>query len=405
MPVRLLIACVVVAALAAASLAAAATPTHRLGDVQQRLGKANGKLRSNRRRAVLLTDDISAFNGRIRGLEARLATLRGQVGQAGRRLETADLELGRRQRDLRTERAKLVRLRARLANARITLANRLVSLYKADNPDVLTVVLESDGFARLLDDAAFLNRIGRQDKLVLEAVRTARAEAERQTARLTRLEAQQRTVTDRLGREHDRVTNLQDGVLAARSQLATARDARERRLSATRVSGRRLREEVSSLQAAQGRIQRSLAAAQRKNSGEFGGAVGPVQPGSGGWVWPVSGPITSTFCERRSYEACHPGLDIGVPEGTPIRAAKSGRVVLMQPTAASGGYGNYTCVQHDSSTASCYAHQSRFGTSVGARVATGQVIGYVGNTGHSFGAHLHFEVRVNGSVVNPLNYL
>jgi murein DD-endopeptidase MepM/ murein hydrolase activator NlpD len=73
--------------------------------------------------------------------------------------------------------------------------------------------------------------------------------------------------------------------------------------------------------------------------------------------------------------------------------------------AWTGGYGNYTCVQHTSSLASCYAHQVRYGTSVGANVSKGQVIGYVGNTGNSFGAHLHFEARVGGSPVNPMNYL
>lgn len=122
-------------------------------------------------------------------------------------------------------------------------------------------------------------------------------------------------------------------------------------------------------------------------------------------IWPVTGPITSPFCERRSYEACHPGIDIGVPEGTPIHAAAAGRVVLMQPTSASGGYGNYTCIQHTATLSSCYAHQSRFGTTAGASVSQGQVIGFVGNTGHSFGAHLHWEVRINGAITNPLNYV
>jgi murein DD-endopeptidase MepM/ murein hydrolase activator NlpD len=70
-----------------------------------------------------------------------------------------------------------------------------------------------------------------------------------------------------------------------------------------------------------------------------------------------------------------------------------------------GGYGNYTCIQHTGSLSTCYAHQSRFGTSNGAAVQQGQVIGYVGSTGHSTGAHLHFEVRVNGSPVNPLGFL
>jgi murein DD-endopeptidase MepM/ murein hydrolase activator NlpD len=98
----------------------------------------------------------------------------------------------------------------------------------------------------------------------------------------------------------------------------------------------------------------------------------------------------------------HAGIDIAVPSGTPIRAADSGRVVLMGWV---GGYGNYTCVQHTSSLSTCYAHQSSFGTSQGASVRQGQVIGSVGCTGHCFGDHLHFETRVNGSPVNPMGYL
>ena len=70
-----------------------------------------------------------------------------------------------------------------------------------------------------------------------------------------------------------------------------------------------------------------------------------------------------------------------------------------------GGYGNYTCILHGGGISTCYAHQSRLGTGVGASVRQGQVMGFVGNTGHSFGNHLHFEVRVNGSPVNPIGYL
>ena len=120
-------------------------------------------------------------------------------------------------------------------------------------------------------------------------------------------------------------------------------------------------------------------------------------------IWPVGGTMSSPFGFR--WGRLHAGIDIAAGEGTPIHAADDGRVVLMQGTGASGGYGNYTCVQHTRSMSTCYAHQVRFGTSMGASVNKGQVIGFVGNTGHSFGAHLHFEVRVYGAPVNPLNYL
>ncbi len=114
----------------------------------------------------------------------------------------------------------------------------------------------------------------------------------------------------------------------------------------------------------------------------------------------MSGPIVSYFGMR--WGRLHAGVDIAVPAGTPIRAAGSGTVVLMGWT---GGYGNYTCIQHTGSLSTCYAHQSSYATSAGASVAGGQVIGYVGCTGHCFGDHLHFETRVNGSPVDPMGYL
>jgi murein DD-endopeptidase MepM/ murein hydrolase activator NlpD len=117
-------------------------------------------------------------------------------------------------------------------------------------------------------------------------------------------------------------------------------------------------------------------------------------------IWPVGGTFTSPFGQR--WGRLHAGIDIAAAVGTPIRAAESGKVVLASWT---GGYGNYTCIQHSGSLSTCYAHQVRYGTSVGANVSKGDVIGYVGNTGNSTGAHLHFETRVGGNPVDPMGYL
>jgi murein DD-endopeptidase MepM/ murein hydrolase activator NlpD len=114
----------------------------------------------------------------------------------------------------------------------------------------------------------------------------------------------------------------------------------------------------------------------------------------------VNGPVTSPFGQR--WGRLHAGIDISAGSGTPIRAVASGRVILQGPT---GGYGNYTCIGHGGGLSSCYAHQSRYATSSGQSVSQGQVIGYVGCTGHCFGDHLHFEIRVNGSPTDPLGYL
>jgi murein DD-endopeptidase MepM/ murein hydrolase activator NlpD len=122
-------------------------------------------------------------------------------------------------------------------------------------------------------------------------------------------------------------------------------------------------------------------------------------------VWPVRGPVTSVFCERRAWEACHPGIDIAVPSGTPILAAAAGRVSLMQPAGESGGYGIFTCLQHTAAVSTCYAHQARTGVRLGQLVARGQPIGRSDCTGRCSGPHVHFEVRLDGQAVCPARYL
>jgi murein DD-endopeptidase MepM/ murein hydrolase activator NlpD len=97
----------------------------------------------------------------------------------------------------------------------------------------------------------------------------------------------------------------------------------------------------------------------------------------------------------------HTGIDIAAPTGTPIKAAKSGTVISA---GDAGGYGLATIIDHGGGFSTLYGHQSRIAVS-GGSVSQGQVIGYVGCTGHCTGSHLHFETRVNGSPQNPMNYL
>jgi murein DD-endopeptidase MepM/ murein hydrolase activator NlpD len=306
-------------------------------------------------------------------------------------------ELLQIQADLRAERARLVRLRARLAQARAALATRLVEIYQSDKPDLVSVVLNANGFADLIERADFIARISEQDRSIVTLVRNAKADAIATAHRLDALERRQQAVTAQILERRQEITAVKQDLIDTRVGYDGTRADKQHALSHVRVERRHLEYNLASLRKEQAKIARTLQAAQ----GPL--ASGPMPgSGSGMMIWPVSGPITSPFCERRSYEACHPGIDIAAATGTPIHAAASGRVALA---AFTGGYGNYTCIQHTGAISSCYGHQSRFGVHVGQSVSQGQVIGYVGSTGHSTGPHLHWEVRVNGSVVNPLNYV
>lgn len=120
-----------------------------------------------------------------------------------------------------------------------------------------------------------------------------------------------------------------------------------------------------------------------------------------------SGAPLATYSYISSYYGMrngkmHTGVDFAAPSGTKIYAWKSGKVIQA---SWSGGYGNFIVIQHNDGTISRYAHCSKYACSKGDVVSKGQVIGYVGTTGNSTGNHLHFEIKVNGSFVNPLNYL
>lgn len=117
-------------------------------------------------------------------------------------------------------------------------------------------------------------------------------------------------------------------------------------------------------------------------------------------VWPVHGPVTSTFGPRSLLpgEQFHTGIDIGVPEGTPVRATASGVVRFVGNT---DGYGLRVEIDHGNGVTTLYAHLSEASVVPGQRVERGQTIGKSGNTGASTGPHLHYEIRQNGRPIDP----
>jgi peptidoglycan DL-endopeptidase CwlO len=347
-------------------------------------------------RERVLSSDVAGFTRKINSLQGDITVLQTKQVRLQASLDRKRAELARIQEDLRRERLRLQRLRARLAEARAALSKRLVELYKADQPDLVTVVLESDGFADLLERTEFMQRVSHQDARIINIVVRAKKEATATAKRLDRLEKRAALVADQIEDEVNQVGAVKDQLVDRRGRYQEARGQKSALLARTREDRHDLEGDLRALEAEQAKVLAALQASAASNSAP----AGPIQQGSGGLIWPVSGPIVSGFGMR--WGRLHAGVDIAVPAGTPIRAAQSGRVVLLGWT---GGYGNYTCIQHTGGLSTCYAHQSRYATSNGASVSKGQVIGYVGCTGHCFGDHLHFETRINGSPVNPAGYL
>jgi murein DD-endopeptidase MepM/ murein hydrolase activator NlpD len=389
MRLRVLLACALVPLVLWALLPVPSTGQgtrlqERIDSTRHKIGKKKGTER-------VLTSDIAAYTRRIRRLQGRIGGLQRRQASLQADLDRKRAQLVETQAELRSERARLARLRARLVVTRRALARRLVEMYKADRPDVLSVVLNSDGFAELLERGEFIARIADQDRRIVLIVRRAKADAIATEKRLDRLERRQQRITAAVLARRNEVALVKEQLIGTRVGYEKTQAGKQRALSKVRVDRNELEEHLDGLEAEQSKIRARLASSS---------GAGPVKRGSGGLLWPANGPISSGFGMR--WGRLHAGVDIPLSNGTPLRAADAGRVAIAGWT---GGYGNYTCIQHNGSLSTCYGHQSSIGVSVGSSVSQGQVIGRSGNTGNSTGPHLHFEVRINGSPVDPMGYL
>ncbi|WP_372790649.1 murein hydrolase activator EnvC [Paraconexibacter sp.] len=355
---------------------------------REKIGKRKGTER-------VLTKDITRYNQRIETLQQRIDRYNARQRVIQSDLDVKRARLARTQEELRSERRRLARLRARLTEARGVLSERLVQLYKADKPDLVTVVLNSRGFADLIERGDFLERINKQDRTIVRLVKNAKKDATATAARLDELERRQQTITERILARRNEIAQVKQDIIDTKVGYDRTKDGKAAALRKVRAERHDLEGHLKGLEKEQAKVQAALQAPAAGSipTGSFRGTGGRL-------TTPTQGTFTSPFGQR--WGRLHAGIDIAAPTGTAIVAADSGKVVLMGPT---GGYGNYTCIQHNQSMSTCYAHQSAYGTSLGANVRRGQRIGSVGNTGNSTGPHLHFEVRINGTPVNPMLYL
>jgi murein DD-endopeptidase MepM/ murein hydrolase activator NlpD len=355
-------------------------------DLQSQLDQKRAQLDNAKAQEGVLSTTIQRYSDQIDTLAGQVATLRNREAAVQADLDAAQVEL-------REDMQRLGELRVRLAHSMKVLRQRLVAIYRSSAPDVLSVILDSKGFDDLISRYQYLRNIEDQDARIVGRVRDLRDEAHATVARVRALRNELAAKRDELARTRTELESRESALNAARGRK---RDA----LAQVQSSAQELEGDISKIQ---GQIQAQIQAAQASSPTL---PAGPIQgDSSAAFIWPVNGPVTSPFCEVRPWESCHPGIDIAVPSGTPIRAAGAGTVILEQSEASSGGYGNYTCIDHGGGLSTCYAHQQSFAVSQGAQVSQGQVIGYSDCTGLCFGPHLHFEVRVNGTPVDPMGYL
>jgi murein DD-endopeptidase MepM/ murein hydrolase activator NlpD len=370
--------------------------------IDSEISGLQSKLEQARAREASLSAEIASVSRRIRSLES-------EVGDVSTRLVALEEDLALHERklarltelyELQSERLTFLRSQYDLTLKRW--GERLVAIYEGGEPTTLDVFLQAESFSDILDQLDYVSSIAAQDRTIVNHVDVAKNHMRELRARTGRTKARVAAITRVVRIRTEQQRSLKNQLIARQQGLAAARRNRRASLVDVRADARDYAAEAAALQAQSANLAaqiRSAQSAAASSSSAVTYSYGDGSPSARGFIWPVGGPVVSPFGWR--WGRMHEGIDIAAGYGTAIAAAASGTVIYA---GWMGGYGNLIIIDHGGGIATAYAHQSSFAVGAGP-VSQGQTIGYVGCTGHCYGPHLHFEVRVNGSAVDPLGYL
>jgi murein DD-endopeptidase MepM/ murein hydrolase activator NlpD len=379
--------------------AAAQTFEQRKQSVDSKIADLNAKIEAAQEREGELSTEIRSVTTRIRSLETQVGSVEVRLAALEHNLELHRERLARITELWKLLGRRLAFLRRQYVAAEQRLDLRLIEIYQSEQTDTLDVFLSASSFSEILDQLDYMRKLGAQDRRIADEVRRGRDRMrilkERAARQRKRVEAATRVVEART----NEVREVRNQLVATQRGLVAARASKHESLVSVREDEKQHASEAAALQAVSAQLAARINAAQSVPSATSLAITSDSTPSASGLIWPVSGPVVSPFGWR--WGRMHEGIDIGVGYGTPIAAAASGVVIYA---GWMGGYGNLIIIDHGGGLATAYGHQSGFAIGSGP-VSQGQTIGYVGCTGHCFGPHLHFEVRVGGGAVDPLGYL
>ncbi|MGH9042852.1 MAG: murein hydrolase activator EnvC family protein [Acidimicrobiia bacterium] len=378
---------------AAATLIAAVPPAQG-GELERKRDAAQRRQGQVRKELDLAHASEAQLTRRLGQIESDLADRRSEAEAARTDSEEAAAAAERIS-------AEVEATRARLTQRKTVFNRRAVVAYMGGSGrplDQLNLAGELFSLPQDFSDAARANelvhRVSNQDGDVLAELTDAQSALAREELALT---LTRNRAEERAGDAEAAV----GAVAALKREQEKTHDALQGRIQTLQAEADALAAEQARLEAL---ITERLAAAARARAARGRSPFLGQRTGTGvsasGFIWPVEGVITSGYGPR--WGRMHTGIDIAAPAGRGIVAVKEGEVLYADWL---GGYGQLVAVDHGDSVVTLYAHQSRMAVAEGQIVKQGEVVGYVGTTGHSTGNHLHFEVRIDAKPRDPRPYL
>jgi murein DD-endopeptidase MepM/ murein hydrolase activator NlpD len=346
--------------------------------------------------------EIADIEARLEDLDDAVWDLTKQATAAQRRLDAAERNLKKAEAEQDVAIRRLGAAQGQVDASRQQMNQTVAAMYQRGTSE------EQALYVALVQGAANANDLFSAQRYVAGTIKTNRREldhfvalkeeADRLRHQVDARAEEIRVTRDEQAAERDRLRGLKDQALANRAAAKSEEDRQQELLKQVQDKKADFQSELNALQVesgAVGEFLRQVQAGQKvapRKKRTFRAPVGaPISSGFGTRVHPILGEVRM-----------HTGLDYAAGTGVAIKAAGSGIVIWAGPR---GGYGNTVIIDHRNGLATLYAHQSRVNATVGQKVSTGQVVGFVGQTGMSTGPHLHFEVRELGAPVDPQWYL
>lgn len=357
-------------------------------------------------KADSLAADASAKQAEVDELSARLASLEEQVNAAWERYNAANAAHEAALAAMEEAQARIDAAEIRIAELQEQLGNRATAIYREGQPTALDVIFGSQSFEEFVTNWDAMQRVSEQDAAMVQESKDVRAEAQAAHEEYSRQEAIAAEELENARIAKEELEKAQAVIQAEYDAMSSDLAALYSEIEQVRMSAEEARQkEEEAKRAAQAALEQAMASGTGGVGGSTGGSSAGVSVS--GWVNPAPGyGITSGF-GWRSLGDYHLGVDLGTPAGTTIYAMASGTVTH---SGWFGSGGNSVVINHGGGIVSWYLHNTSTLVSVGQQVSAGQAISISGNTGYSFGAHLHFQINVNspdgvsGTAVNPTAY-
>ena len=388
-----------IALLAGAALlvgpAAAADPSDRLEEIERRRAKLHARQLALEARGNEVFELLADLDARRAVAEERVAELDRRLERLDERIGIVRDELTAAQQDLTIVTAELLDVQTDLVERTDVFTERARAAYMTGSTAYLESFLSAENFSDLVDRVAYHEAVMNADASLIDEIAALRDETE--ARRATVEERNLEIARAKLALERNR-----DSLESLHAQRMSVLDARESAVAAKSAALATIEARKSELRSLEAQLSADAARIQGLLQG---GSIGSPT-GTGQLLWPTSGPVTSPYGYRThpifGDQRLHTGIDIGAAYGAPVFASDYGVVAFA---GVMSGYGNVIVIDHGGGLATTYNHLSSFGVAQGQEVARGVQVGAVGCTGYCTGPHLHFEVRVNGSPVDPMPYL